>query len=348
MNKITRTLKTVMAYGLLSGAFATMAAGPASAQVPKVRTYANFQGSLKAGTSLLLGHITGDITNAPFAANAVVTDASTLSIAAALGGLTSITQYLEFTTNGTHATARTIPANTPVTFKITLPTALLSLASGLSAGYYTGLNSVPAAWPALGAGHDAGWQATTEVVSYSGASLLNALNGMGEIELTIIPPASFNGVFFRLTGDGVGLGISSDLFHAYIMENAGSTIPFAQPIDILSGVRAGTAVGGIASATGGVTNPWNAVDVDPSPYATFAEINTGAQLLSEVFHTTIFNTPCKAGDSIRLILQQPGAGLIDLSLLSGFSVRLYNGNSAYPGADTRQFLSLTDLAFTYR
>lgn len=333
MNKITQTLKTVMAYGMLSGVFTTLAVSPTNAQVPKVRTYANFQGSLKSGTAVTpLIHLTGDITNAPFAANAVVTDASTLSVGVGLAGLASVTQYLEFTTLGTHATARTIPANTPVTFKITLPTALLSVASGLSAGYYTGLNSVAANWPILaGAGHDAGWQATSETVVYSGATLLNALNGMGEIELTIVPTSTFNGVFFRLSGNGLALGLNSNLFHAYISENASGTIPFAQPIDILSGVRAGTAVGGVGSATGSVTNPWNAVDTDPGPgYTTYAQINTGAQVLSEVFHTTIFNTPCKAGDSVSLILQDPGAGLINLGLLSGFTINLYNGNQLTP------------------
>lgn len=332
MNKITRTLKSVMAYGLLAGVFTSMAVSHTTAQIPKVRTYANFQGSLKAGTGVLIAHVSGDITNAPFAANAVVTDASTLSVGIGLVGLASVTQYLEFTTLGTHASVRTIPANTPVTFKITLPTALLSVASGLSAGYYTGLNSVAADWPILaGPGHDAGWQATSETTVYSGATLLNALNGMGEIELTIIPPTTFNGVFFKLSGNGLALALNSNLYHAYINENAGSTIPFAQPIDILSGVRAGTAVGGVGSATGSVTNPWNAVDTDPGPgYTTYAQLNTGAQLLSEVFHTTIFNTPCKAGDSISLILQDPGSGLVDLSLLSGFSIRLYNGNQAAP------------------
>ena len=321
-----------MAFSLLTGVFALSVTGPVRAQVPKVRTYANFQGSLTAGTAVTpLIHVTGAITNAPLAANAVVTDASTLSVGVGLAGLASVTQYLEFTTLGTHASARTIAANTPVTFKITLPTALLSVASGLSAGYYTGLNPVAVNWPLIGTGHDAGWQATSETVVYSGATLLNALNGMGEIELTIIPPVTFNGVFFRLSGNGLALGLNSDLYHAYINENAPGTIPFAQPVDILSGVRAGTAVGGVGSATGSVTNPWNAVDTDPGPgYTTYAQLNTGAQLLSEVFHTTIFNTPCKAGDSISLILQDPGAGLIDLSLLSGFSIRLYNGNQATP------------------
>lgn len=332
MNKITRSLKTITRYGLLSGMLA-LSMGSALAQTPKVRTYANFQGSLTGGTAVTpLIHLQGAITNAPNAVNGDVKQASTLTVGVGLAGLAHVTQYLEFTTNGTHATARTIAANTPVTFKITVPQSLLSVASGISAGYYTGLNTVGSTWPPLaGAGHDAGWQATSETVVYSGATLLNALNGMGEIELTITPPATFNGVFFRLSGNGLALGLNSNLFHAYIAENAAVAIPFGQPIDILSGVRAGSVVGGVANATGSVTNPWNAVDTDPGPgYTTFAQLNTGAQLLSEVFHTTIFNSGCKAGDSIALVLQDPGAGIIDLSLLSGFTVNLYNGNSTTP------------------
>lgn len=329
MNTITRTLKSMVTYGLLSG-MTLLTAGQAMAQ-PKVRTYANFQGSITAGTAVTLAHLTGAITNAPLATDGLPNTASTLTVGVGLLGLASVTQYLEFTTTGTHATARTIGANTPVTLKITVPAALLSVASGISAGYYTGLNQVTAQWPALGAGHDAGWQATSETIVYSGATLLNVLNGMGEIELTITPPTTFNGVFLRLEGNGLALGLNNNLFHAYISENAPGNIAFGQPIDVLSGVRAGSVVGGIANATGSVTNPWNAIDAETAPnYTTFATLNTGAQLLSEVFHTTIFNTACKAGDSVALVLQDPGAGLISLGLLTGFSINLYNGNSTTP------------------
>ncbi len=330
MNKITRTLKSMVTYGLLSG-MALLTTQQAMAQ-PKIRTYANFQGSLQAGTAvLILGQLKGSITNAPFAADGLPNTASTLAVGVGLAGTASVTQYLEFTTAGTHATVRTIGANTPVTLKLTVPAALLSVASGISAGYYTGLNAVTANWPALGAGHDAGWQATTETVAYSGASLLNLLNGMGEIELTITPPTTFNGVFLRLEGNGLALGLNNNLFHAYISENAPGNITFGQPIDVLSGVRAGSVVGGVANATGSVTNPWNAIDAEAgSPYTTYAQLNTGAQLLSEVFHTTVFNTACKAGDSVALVLQNVDQSIVSLGLLTGFTVNLYNGNTTTP------------------
>ncbi len=53
----------------------------------------------------------------------------------------------------------------------------------------------------------------------------------------------------------------------------------------------------------------------------------GAQVLSEVYHTTIFSSVSQPGDKVRMVLQKPGGGLIDLGLLSNFSIQLYNGNT---------------------
>ncbi len=90
---------------------------------------------------------------------------------------------------------------------------------------------------------------------------------------------------------------------------------------------AGTVVGGIANATGTVANKWNAIDTDPT-FSTYAELNVGAQVLSKVFHTTIFNVASQPGDFVRMILQDPGGGLLDLSVLSGFTIQFYNGSVA--------------------
>src|SRR5699024_1558381 len=140
---------------------------------------------------------------------------------------------------------------------------------------------------------------------------------------TIVPNVDFQGIRIRLTSI-LDVGASMSLFHAYILEDA--ILPCDEKdkaIDILSGVRAGAV--DLANATGTVNNPWNAIDGNPN---TYTEINTGAQVLSEVYHTTIFQTASRSNQVTQMILQNPDGGLLDLGLLNDFTIQPLFKNSS--------------------
>lgn len=300
------------------------------------RTYANFQGNLQHGLKVLgASLIVGEIENAGRAVDLNPKNASTLRIGVGLAGLASSTQFLEFTTGGTNATARTIPANTPVAVKFFLPQSLVGLVDGVSVGFFRDLEAVNADWPLfglLGPGHNAGHDANYKKELYSGATLLNLLNGAGEVEITLTPNEEYQGIYLKLEGNLLSLALSSTLFHAYILEDATLACDEKdEAIDVLSGVRAGTVAGGIANATGSVTDPWNVIDGNLN---TYAQLNTGAAVLSEVFHTVIFQTVSQQNQVAKVVLQGSPSGLgelLDLSLLTGLVIQPYLGTTVVGG-----------------
>jgi len=292
--------------------------------VTKKRTYANFQGNLLGGTKVLfIGLLKGSIDYPGNAINGNPKDFSTLSIDAELAGLASITQFLEFTSNGNHNDVRTIPAGQPVSIKLSLPKSILSLLSQVNIGYFRNLKTVSADWPLgglLGSGHDAGYDADKYSL-YSGSDLLSLANGAGEVELTFSPEDDYNGIFVELSGSGLSLALTNNLFHAYIVENG--TVSCAdrdKAIDVLSGIRGGGV--NLLNATGSVTNPWAIIDGTGQ-----TTLNLGVQLLSEVFHTTIFNTASKPNQIAKVVIENPGGGLLDLGVLKGLEIQPYLGNT---------------------
>lgn len=319
---------------LVFSSFLTLSTGHGYSQTYKKRTYANFQGTYRTGLFVLGAEsVFGSITSASLAADNNPQTASSMEIPLGLAGMATVTQFLEFTTSGSHSTVRSIAAGKPVAVKFKIPTSLLGLLDGIEIGTFTGLNSVsqsisgPLAYLGTGSGNRAGYNATNRYPLYSGTTLLNALNGAGEVELILTPAQAYNGVYVKLSGNGLALALSSQVFHAYILEDAPlNCSTMNQVIDVLSGVK-GNSLINAASATGTVTSPWNAVDNDPS-LTTFSTLSTGAQVLSNVFETVIFETPSQPGDSIRLVIQDPGVGLLDLSALKGFTIQPYLGNVA--------------------
>lgn len=290
------------------------------------RTYANFQGAYLDGLSVLgVGSLYGSIANAPNAVNGQVKDASTLSVPIGVLGLTgSATQFLEFTTDGTNAGKRTIAANTPVTVKLALPKELLGLLSSFEIGSFTNLNAVAVNKPVIGAGNEAGFEATKSPI-YTSANIAGVIGGGGEMEIRVTPTQAFNGIYIRIVGAVLSTALSIKVFHAYIMELSTGSINCDEAIDVLSGVKP-TPLGGIANLTGTVTNPFNAIDVDQN---SFALIDVGTSVLNQVYLTTIFNKPSQPADSVSIILENPGGGLLDLSLLTGFTIQPYlNGVAA--------------------
>ncbi|WP_293311915.1 immunoglobulin domain-containing protein [Pedobacter sp. UBA5917] len=302
------------------------------------RTYANFQGSYIDGLGILGANLYGSIADAPNAVNGQVKDASTLSVPIGLLNLTgSATQFLEFTTDGTNAGKRTIAANTPVTVKLALPKELLGLLSSFEIGSFTDLHAVAGSKPLIGYGYDPGYDATRNPI-YTSANIAGVIGGGGEVEITVTPTQDFNGIYVKIAGAVLSTALSMKVFHAYIMELSTGSINCDETIDVLSGVKP-TPLGGIANLTGTVSNPFNAIDADPN---SFALIDVGASILNQVYLTTVFNKPSQPADSVTIVLENPGGGLLNLSLLTGFTIQPYlNGAKAGPAFDnTGTFLSL--------
>ncbi|NII81413.1 MULTISPECIES: Ig-like domain-containing protein [unclassified Pedobacter] len=303
------------------------------------RTYADFQGSIQYGFKVLGGSlIMGTISDAGNAVNGQVKDASTLGVGLGLAGLASSTQFLQFSAAG--GSPRSIPANIPVTIKISLPTEVLSVLSGVEIGTFTGLHTVAADWPLLGLlgpGHDAGYEATT-VPIYNSTNIAGVISGSGEVEITLTPNQIYNGIYVKLAGNLLSVALSTKLFHAYIMETTTDKIDCDEVIDVLSGVQP-TVIGGVLNATGKVTDPFNSIDSDKNSYAL---MDVGISVLNKIYLTAIFNKPSQPKDSVSIIIGKPGGGLLNLSLLTGFIIQPYlNGVKAGDAFDnTGTFLNL--------
>lgn len=280
----------------------------------KKRTYANFQGTYETGINLL-GLLTGNVSNDENAIDGNVTTFSSLSVPTGVVGLLSATQYLEFTANGSHASVRTISGNIPVTVKIQLPREVLGLLSGIEIGSFRNLAPVNA-----GLTNRAGYNTSNRTIAYSGSSLLNLLKGTGTFEITFTPGESYQGVFVRLSGNGLSVLLSSAVYHAYIYENHSyaNCEEKNNPLDVLYGTRSEAI--GLLTSIGGVTAPYNVINANNTDYAT---MNVGVGALNTIYLNTIFSTPSEPSQVVRIILEDPGA-LLDLGVLSSFSIQPYN------------------------
>ncbi len=301
---------------------------------PQVRKYATRQQDL----SIALLGLGGSVSNGSLAVDGDPKTASNLSFLLGALGLTYAEQVIDFnpSSSSTGSYAALIPANTPITLKIALPSSILSVLGGIEIQgikdlQRTGTGTIfnPYVW---------NYNSVGSIFSGNSLNLLGLLNGAGEVEITVTPNADYQGIRVRLSS-ALGLSASAKLYDAYILENSASSINCGSPLDVLSGVRAGTVVGGIANATGSVTDPLYAIDSDPN---SFALMSTGVQVLSQVYETAVFNTPSVAGDSVKIVLQDPGGTLLDLNLLTGFTIQPYlkNATAGSPFLSSDIFLSL--------
>jgi hypothetical protein len=281
----------------------------ANGQIPNIRSYATRQHDFSGGVGLL-----GSTTNLANAVDADPSTSSNLTLGIGIGPWRE--QVLDFnTSSSTAAYTEVITAGTPITVKFTLPAGLAGALNRIEIQAVTNLRLTNAVFQT--------WDYDTVGITYTGSSLIGLASGAGTMEYTITPTADFQGIRIRVSGlASVAIGI--DIYDAYIKVPASANIICNQAIDELHGIRAGIVVGGLANATGGVVNALNVIDGDTG---TYAEVNTGAQVLSEIYLTSLFNTPSKIGDSIILLIQDPGAGLLDLSLLGGVTINLYNGSN---------------------
>jgi hypothetical protein len=272
------------------------------------------------------------VDNASNAADGIPSTFSVLNRSIGVGSLITVTQFLSFST--------TIAAGTPVTVKLGIPSSLVSLLGGVSIQPFTGLHND------LSTGFT--WQATAVGDAITNTSLLGLINGAGDMEITFTPKSSstgnvaYGGVWVTLSG--VAVGQSLNLYDAYVMQSSPTQADCGTAVDVLAGTRAALGLS-IANATGGVDNPTNAIDNSTS---TYAQLNVGAQVLSEAYLTTIFNTPSQPGDVVRMILQNVSGGVVNLGLISNFTIQLYNGSTAVgsPIQSSSSNLTLTALTGT--
>ncbi|OKS88452.1 immunoglobulin domain-containing protein [Mucilaginibacter polytrichastri] len=313
-----KTLTTLYRYLALLLCIAGIS-GVARAQCTyPVRRYATSQ-QVNAGALT-------SVTNPTNAADGNITTYSVINRPLGVGSLITVTQFLSFSSQ--------IISGTPVTVKVNIPASLVALLGGVTIQPFTGLkNDISTGFT---------WQATAAGSATTLSSLVGVANGAGDMELTITPTANYDGVW--VTMSGVAIGQSMNLYDAYVMQATPAVADCGTALDVLSGVRAGGV--SLVNATGSVTNPTNAIDNSLSTYAT---LNLGAQVLSEVYLTAIFNTPSQPGDVVRMILQNnSGSGVINLGALSNFTIQLYNGSTAVgaPILSNSTNLSLTLLPGT--
>lgn len=281
--------------------------------IPGTRIYASGQ-QTNPDPNILLA----SVDNAGNAADGNPATYATLNRLVGVGALITTTEYLKFTNPDN--SGNPIPAGTPVTIKLSIPAGLISLLNGVEIQPFTNLRNN------LGTGFT--WQATAAGAATTSTDLLGLISGAGDAEFTITPTANFNGVWIRL--QGVAIGQSLKLYDAYIMQpgSSGSTSGCNTAVDAFSGAKASTALGSVATALGTVANPLNAIDNDPDSYA---EIDAVANALSKVYHTTIFSNPSQPGDTIKMVVQNSGSGLLDVGVLDGFLIQLYSGNTQVGG-----------------
>jgi hypothetical protein len=282
--------------------------------IPQVRRYASRQHNFSID---ILG-LGGNVSNELATIDGNPKNSSSLTFTVGALGLTYAEQVVDFNPTSSATTNTNTPTfapGKPITVKLSLPAGLVGVGTGIEVQAISNLRN---------AGGLTGWTYTSVGNLYSGPTLLSLLNGAGDTEITITPNVSYQGIRVRLTST-LGLLATTGFFHAYILEDAPLNSTCYESIDVLAGVRAGN-LASIATATGEVTNKWDAIDADP--INTYADLKLGAQVLSEVFLTTVFKTLAQPGDAVQMIIQKPEGGLLDLNLLNGLSVRMYNGANA--------------------
>lgn len=269
----------------------------------QVRKYATRQ---KDNSSALLG-LGGSIQNPSLVIDQNPRTASRLRFLLGALGLTYAEQIVDFNPNPAANNAEnspTFPAGTPITLKLSLPSELLGVLTGIIIQPITNLRN-----PAY---NNVG-------TPISDANLLALLSGAGESEITITPSVAYQGVRVRLTS-ALGLSGNMDFFHAYVMEDSLQPLDCEErntPIDVLSGTR--SAGLSLLTSLGGVTDPYNAINGNITDYATMA---VGVGALNTIYLNTIFETTSIPGQRLRVILEDPG-GLLNLSLLSSFTIQPY-------------------------
>jgi len=250
--------------------------------------------------------ITGGVANTNNAIDGNPKTYSTITTGLGLLGIGTTWQNIYFD--------NAVAAGTPVTIKLGKEYSLLTLAGGLSVQ-----------------GLDANGNTIGNLKAVDGG-LLDLLVADNVIEFTFVPsnnsgPQAYSGV--RISqGSVLSVAQNTKVFGAYYTQagniNCAPIDANTNPniLDVLYGVED---LGlGVASATASVTNPWNAVDNDIS---TYAQIARGVAVLNEASLTAVFKQPATAGDELQLVIEVPANPVLSLSLLQGYTIQRYLGNT---------------------
>ena len=174
-------------------------------------------------------------------------------------------------------------------------------------------------------------------------SLLNLLSGDNSFEYTFVPangagPQDYNGVRIQ-SASLVSVAQNTKVFDAYYNRSVPTVT--CTPGDIQDVYYGATDLGlpiGALTATVGVADSWNVADNDVT---TFATMYSGVGALAAADLTVAFKTPTIASDTLRIVVSKPGV-LLDVNLLTGFSIQRYLGNVAVgaPIQNTSTLLSV--------
>ncbi|QOG01502.1 gliding motility-associated C-terminal domain-containing protein [Flavobacterium sp. MDT1-60] len=272
------------------------------------RVYANGQSSGSI--------ITGSVINATNAIDGNPQTYSTIATGIGLLGIGTTWQNLTWPAN--------IVKGTPVTIK------LGSEYSGVALGQNLSVIGTKA-------GVDIG---TMQSVS---GSLLNLLSGDNTYEFTFVPanaagPQDYDGIRIQ-SASLVSVAQNTKVFDAYY-ERSVATVA-CTPGDIQDIFYGATDLGlpiGALTATVGVSDAWNIADNDVT---TFATMYSGVGALAAADLMVDFKTPSIVSDTLRIVISKP-AVLLDVNLLTGFTIQRYLGNVAVgaPIQNTSTLLSL--------
>jgi|GEM_PF-3486800 len=160
--------------------------------------------------------------------------------------------------------------------------------------------------------------------------VLGLLNGEDEMDFVVNPTSSATSV--RVTYSGVAIASPLRVFAAYFDKPAATDISCNTVIDELSG-----STGGIATALTAVTDLENATDGDETTYATMNALLAAA---NTTHITALYTSLSKEGDSVRVVLEDPG-GLLDVGLISSrLTIKTFDGNTPTTLTDGGALLSL--------
>ncbi|WP_458694045.1 Ig-like domain-containing protein, partial [Sinomicrobium soli] len=156
----------------------------------------------------------------------------------------------------------------------------------------------------------------------SGGVLLNLLAGTNEGDIVVPvgspdPNVSFNSVRVEVQG-ALLAGGDINIHEAYVNQET-QTLADCNVEDILTGVTSGA-----LGTLNGVSDAANAVDGD---LGTAALLRQNVGLAGYAHLTTIYPAPSVPGDSIRLVITDQDAGLLDLGVATGLKIVAYMGNT---------------------
>ncbi|MAZ27364.1 MAG: hypothetical protein CL868_09855, partial [Cytophagaceae bacterium] len=181
------------------------------------------------------------------------------------------------------------------------------------------------------------------------AGLINLLSADSAFEFTFVPndntgPKAFSGVRVYF-GSLLSVADSYDVYDAYVTEQATTlscsaidATTKADVQDVFYGVDVELGLDAL-SATASVVGPWASVDKD---LTTFTTLSRGAEVLNSANLEINFKSKSQPTDSLQIIFSRPDNGLLQLGLLNGFEIQLYNGDAAVgaPITNTSEGLNL--------